>query len=142
MGYRHFTPQGTPMAHKRRKQLSDKDFDRVVQRAIARIPQEIRQHLDNILISVQKRPSPELLEELGFPSDEPLLGVFWGVPLMDRSVMDLAPFSDKIFLFQETLEETCETIEELEEEIEVTVVHEIAHALGIEEDRLAELGYD
>jgi predicted Zn-dependent protease with MMP-like domain len=127
---------------KRRKRLTDKEFDRVVQRAIDRIPQEIRQHLDNILISVQKRPSPELLEELGYPADEPLLGVFWGVPLMDRSVMDPAPFSDRIFLFQEVLEETCENVEELEEEIEITVVHEVAHALGIDEDRLAELGYD
>ena len=130
------------MAHKRRNKLSDKEFDLVVQRAIARIPREIRQHLDNIFISVQKRPSPELLEDLGFPPDEPLLGIFWGVPLVERSVMDPEPFPDKIFLFQEVLEETCETIEELEEEIEITVVHEIAHALGIEEDRLAELGYE
>lgn len=130
------------MARKRRNKLSDKEFDLVVQRAIARIPREIRQHLDNIFISVQKRPSPELLEDLGFPPDEPLLGIFWGVPLMERSVMDPEPFPDKIFLFQEVLEETCGTIEELEEEIEITVVHEVAHALGIEEDRLAELGYD
>ena len=130
------------MSQKRKKRLSDKEFDGVVQRAIARIPREIRQHLDNILISVQKRPSAELLEELGFPPDEPLLGVFWGVPLMDRSVIDPAPFSDRIFLFQEVLEEMCETVEELEEEIAITVVHEIAHALGIGEDRLAELGYD
>lgn len=130
------------MAHKRRNKLSDKEFDLVVQRAIAKIPREIRQHLDNIFISVQKRPSPELLEDLGYPPDEPLLGIFWGVPLMERSVMDPEPFPDKIFLFQEVLEETCETIEELEEEIEITVVHEVAHALGIEEDRLAELGYD
>lgn len=130
------------MAHKRRNKLSDKEFDLVVQRAIARIPREIRQHLDNMFISVQKRPSPELLEDLGYPPDEPLLGIFWGVPLMERSVMDPEPFPDKIFLFQQVLEETCETIEELEEEIEITVVHEIAHALGIEEDRLAELGYD
>lgn len=132
---------GQPMVNKRRKRLSDKDFDRLVQRAIARIPLEIRRHLDNILISVQKRPSPELLEELGYPADEPLLGVFWGVPLMDRSVMDPEPFSDRIFLFQEVLEEACETVEKLEEEIEITVVHEIAHALGMDEDRLAELGY-
>jgi predicted Zn-dependent protease with MMP-like domain len=130
------------MVQQGRKRLSDKDFDRIVQRAIARIPQEIRQHLDNILISVQKWPSPELLEDLGFPADEPLLGAFWGVPLMDRSVTDPEPFPDRIFLFQDILEETCETIEELEDEIEITVVHEIAHALGIDEDRLAELGYD
>jgi predicted Zn-dependent protease with MMP-like domain len=133
---------GQPIGNKGRKRLSDMDFDRVVQRAIAKIPREIRQHLDNIVISVQNRPSPELLVELGYPSDEPLLGLFWGVPLMDRSVMDPTPFSDRIFLFQEVLEEACETVEELEEEIEITLVHEIAHALGMDEDRLAELGYD
>lgn len=121
--------------------LSEKEFDRIVKRSIQRIPREIRQHLQNILISIQKRPSPEMLEEMGLPADEPLLGVYSGVSLMDRSVTDPPLFPDAIFLFQEPLEEMCETIEELEDEIEITVVHEIAHALGMSEERLAELGY-
>jgi predicted Zn-dependent protease with MMP-like domain len=50
-------------------------------------------------------------------------------------------YPDTIILFQEPLERMCETIEELEEQIEITVVHEIAHFLGITEERLAELGY-
>lgn len=50
--------------------ISKKDFDRVVKRAVRHIPEEIRQHLDNILIAVQKRPSPELLEEMDLPPDE------------------------------------------------------------------------
>jgi predicted Zn-dependent protease with MMP-like domain len=80
--------------------LSNKEFDKIVQRAIRRIPDEIRQHLDNILITVQQWPDPELLEEM------------------------------------------CVSLEELEEEIEITVVHEIAHFIGISEERLAELGYE
>lgn len=121
--------------------LGDMEFDRVVKRAIRRIPSEIRHHLDNILISVKRRPSAEMLHEMGLPADEPLLGVFQGIPLMDRSVTEPPLFPDTIFLFQEPLEEMCETTEELEEEIEITVVHEIAHALGIDEERLLELGY-
>jgi predicted Zn-dependent protease with MMP-like domain len=122
--------------------LSKRDFDRVVDRAVLRIPVDIRQHLGNILITVQKRPSPELLEDMSLPPDEPLLGVFQGVPMTERTVTSPPLFPDTIILFQEPLEEICETIDELEEEIEVTVVHEVAHFLGMSEEKLAELGYD
>lgn len=122
--------------------LSNEEFDRIVQRAIRRIPEEIRQHLDNIVISVQKRPSRRLLEDMDLPPDEPLLGVFEGVSLLERSVTEPPLYPDTIFLFQEPLQEMCETLEELEEEIEITVVHEVAHYLGMTEERLEELGYE
>jgi len=122
--------------------LSKKEFDKVVKRVISRIPEELRQHLENILISVQKRPTPEMMEEVGQAPDEPLLGLFQGLPLSERSPTSPPLFPDTILLFQGPLEETCETLEELEEQIEVTVVHEIAHFFGITEERLAELGYE
>ena len=122
--------------------LNIKEFDRIVQQAIGRIPEEIRRHLDNILITVQKRPAPEMLEEMGYPPDEALLGVYWGVPLNERTVGEPPLYPDTIFIFKEPLEEMCETREELEEEIEITVVHEVAHFLGMSEERLAELGYE
>ena len=121
--------------------ISEKEFDRIVQKAIDRIPEEVRRHLDNMLITVQKHPSRELLEEMDMDPDEPLLGLYWGVPLTERSVTSPPDFPDTIFLFQSPLEEMCETLEELEEEIEITVVHEIAHAVGIPDERLEELGY-
>lgn len=121
--------------------VSRKEFDRIVKRAIRRIPAEIRNHLDNILVSVQKRPSPELLEELGIPADETLFGVYQGTPLVERSVTEPPLFPDTIYLFQEPLLDACASIEELEEEIEITVVHELAHFLGFSEEDLAELGY-
>ena len=122
--------------------MSNEEFDRIVQQAIRRIPAEIRQHLDNIVISVQKRPSKRLLEDMDLPPDEPLLGVFEGVTLLERSVTEPPLYPDTIFLFQEPLQEMCETWEELEEEIEITVVHEVAHYLGMTEERLEELGYE
>lgn len=121
--------------------ISHKDFDRIVKQAIGRIPDEIKKHLDNILISVQKRLSRELLDELEIPDDETLFGVFQGVPLAERSVMAPPLFPDTIFLFQEPLLEACESIEELEKEIEITVAHELAHFLGFSEEELAILGY-
>jgi len=89
--------------------LNIKEFDRIVQQAIGRIPEEIRRHLDNILITVQKRPAPEMLEEMGYPPDEPLLGIYWGVPLNERSVAEPPLYPDTIFIFKEPLEEMCET---------------------------------
>ena len=122
--------------------LSNAEFDRIVKQSIRRIPEEIRRHLDNILITVQKRPAPDMLEEMGYPPDEPLLGVYWGVPLNERSVADPPLYPDTIYIFKEPLEEMCANREELEEEIEITVAHEVAHYLGMSEERLAELGYD
>ena len=122
--------------------LSNIEFDRIVKRAIRRIPQEIRQHLDNILITVQKRPAPDMLAEMGYPPDEPLLGVYWGVPLNERTVAEPPLYPDTIYIFKQPLEEMCVSHEELEEEIEITVAHEVAHYLGMSEERLVELGYD
>jgi len=126
---------------KKRLRLNETEIDRAVKRAIARIPSEIRHHLKNIVISVQKRPSKEILEETGLNRNEPLLGMYRGTSLTDRSVVYPPLYPDTIILFQEPLEKMCMTTEELEEQIEITVVHEIAHFLGISEERLAELGY-
>jgi len=123
--------------------LSRKDFDKVVARAIRRIPKEIRDHLENILISVLENPSPEMLEEMGLPEDYPLLGVYQGASLMERSTFSMPPlYPDSILIFQRPLEEMCRTIEELEEQIEITVVHEIAHYIGMTEEELIDLGYE
>jgi predicted Zn-dependent protease with MMP-like domain len=121
--------------------LSSADFDRVVAQAIDRIPEELRGHLVNLVISVQPRPSGELLAEMGFAPDEELFGIFTGVPLTERSVTDPPLYPDTIQIFQEPLEAYCLDLEELIEEIEITVVHEIAHFLGFDDDQLEALGY-
>ena len=119
---------------------SEKEFDRIVKRAIRRIPKEIGQHLNNLVISVRKRPSKEIVREMELEPGE-LLGIFQGVPLTERSITSPPLFPDAIVLFQEPLEEMCRNADELEEQIEITVVHEIAHFVGMEEERLKELGY-
>ena len=122
--------------------LSKAEFDRIVRKAIRRIPIEIRQHLDNILISVRRRPSKDLLTELGMPADELLLGIFEGTALPERSVTEPPLYPNTILQFQEPLQEICDNLAELEEQIEITVAHEIAHYLGLSDDELAKLGYD
>lgn len=122
--------------------LSDKEFERIVRRAIERIPEEIMRHVENVVITVEDRPSSELLEDLGLSPHEPLLGVYTGVALPERSVSSPEFYPDTIILFKEPLLEICDSIDRLSEEIEITVVHEIAHYFGISDDRLEELGYD
>ena len=121
--------------------LDEAEFDRIVAKAIENIPHEIRQHLKNIVISVEKRPSRHMMRDMGIPHGEWPLGLFQGVPLIERSATVPPLYPDMIYLFQEPLEEMCESREELELEIEVTVVHEVAHYIGMSEERLEELGY-
>jgi len=121
--------------------ISNKEFDRIVKETIGRIPEEIRRYLDNILITVKKKPTPEMLDEAGLSPDETLLGLYRGVPLGERSIINPPLHPDTIFIFKKPVEEMCSNLEELENEIEITVVHEIAHFVGFSEERLSELGY-
>lgn len=125
----------------RRKRLSEEEFAALVEQAIARVPEEIREALGNMVITVQDRPDPELLEELGFAPDEELFGVYSGIPLNERSLTEPPLYPDIIYIFREPLEEYCRSRRELIEEIEITVVHEIAHYLGFSEQQLQDLGY-
>ena len=121
--------------------LSQKEFDRAVRRAFKRIPAEIRDHMENVVLTVRRRPSQEMLDDLGMSRDNPPLGLYQGASLMERSMFAPPTYPDTIFIFQEPLEEMCTTLEELEREIEITVVHEVAHFLGMSEEHLVELGY-
>lgn len=122
--------------------LTRREFDKVVERAIRRIPPQIRAHLENIIIMVQERPSSELLEEMGLPPDYPLLGAYQGTSLMERSAVAPPVYPDMILIFQQPLQEMCRTVRQLEREIEITVVHEVAHFVGMTEEELIELGYE
>jgi predicted Zn-dependent protease with MMP-like domain len=122
--------------------LNQKEFDKAVRRAYRRIPAEIRERMENVVVTVKKRPSREMLTEMGYPPDEPILGLYEGASLQEHSFFTPPPLHpDTIFIFQAPLEEMCESLAELEREIEITVVHEVAHFLGISEERLEELGY-
>ncbi|MBU0638548.1 MAG: metallopeptidase family protein [Planctomycetes bacterium] len=120
--------------------VSDAEFDRAVEEALAAVPGEFRPYLDNIVIEVRARPSADLLDEYDVPDD--ILGLYVGVPLEDQSVQHSGQLPDRILVFRAALCEMCATWDELVEEIRITVLHEIGHHFGLDEDRLERLGYD
>jgi len=124
-----------PAAHHQR-------FDRLVDRAVAGIPQPFRGALDEIALVIADEPTPEQLRENGLRPDETLYGLYEGVPL-DEWGGDWVAVPTRIVLFRLPLEEDFADPDELADEVRVTILHELAHHLGIEdEDRLAQLGID
>ena len=121
--------------------ISRKEFEDAVERALQMIPEMFRAQLNNMTIAVEDRPSRDLLREMRVPPGETLFGVFTGVPLPERSVTAPPLYPDVILIFREPLMTACHSFEELEEEIAITVVHELAHFLGLSEKQLEELGY-
>jgi predicted Zn-dependent protease with MMP-like domain len=121
--------------------LSEREFDRAVQDALAEIPAEFTPYLENVIIEVRDRPDAALMRAEDVPDD--LLGLYVGVPLEDKGP-DLAPIPlpDRVLIFRDNLCEMCASVDELIEEIRITVLHEIGHHFGLDEDRLADLGYD
>lgn len=113
-----------------------------VARVIDRLPRTFREQLVNVEFVVEDHPSAELLRAEGLdPREDSLYGIYQGVPLPDRSALDPPLLPDKITIFAEPLLEDFPDPEELREEIRLTVLHEIAHYFGMDEEEIEDLGY-
>jgi len=121
--------------------MSDHEFERLVKEALELIPKEFRNHMDNVQLIIEEEPSDELRADLGLPKDETLFGLYDGVPLTERTT-DSPAFPDRITIFRGPLLEEFPNPVKLRREVARTVIHEIAHHFGIDEDRLTELGWD
>lgn len=115
-------------------------FERLVQEGLDEVPAQMLDLLDNVAFLVEDEPDPV---ELEMPPNEAvdLLGIYLGVPLPERDGGWAGALPDRIFLFRGPLTRMCDSLEELREEITVTIVHEAAHHVGIDEERLHELGW-
>ena len=121
--------------------LDPEAFDRALQEAIAALPEHAKPHLDNCVIDVQPIPSDDDLKESGL---SPLiLGVFRGNAIDERSPVSATDHETaRITLYQNNLERFARSRDELREEIRITVLHEVGHLLGLDEDELYERGLD
>jgi len=115
------------------------DFYELVERTLEGLPPELAELLENVAIVVDDWPDPsaQLLPDENFDT---LYGLYEGVPLTERGSGYYGTLPDKISIFRGPLERDFRQ-DELEEQIRITVVHEIAHHFGFGEDRLEELGW-
>ncbi|MEW6755297.1 MAG: metallopeptidase family protein [Candidatus Latescibacterota bacterium] len=119
-----------------------REFQRLAERALERIPRPFRQAMANVAVVVEDWPDSDLMEEVTGDPDAVLYGLFDGTALPDRSLGDPAEVPAVIRLYQGPLEEDFPDLGELAREIEVTLVHEIAHFMGLDEDAIREYGYE
>ncbi len=116
-------------------------FEELVQRALSTIPEPFARALDEVAIVIDDEPSRQQRREAGLRPDEGLYGLYEGIPRTEYAA-DWAFLPNKITLFQTALVEDFPDPVELQHEVWVTVVHELAHHLGIDDSRLHDLGVD
>lgn len=115
-------------------------FEVLVERALDDLPDDILRLLQNVAIVIDDEPTPEQLRESGLGPHDSLYGLYEGVSPVTYGA-DLVPFPNKITLFRLSLEEDFPDPDELANEVQKTVVHELGHHAGIDEQRLHLLGF-
>jgi predicted Zn-dependent protease with MMP-like domain len=108
------------------------EFERLVVDELDLLPDDMVDGLENVVFVVEDRPENGTLDTLG---------LYDGVALTQRGQYGFGEMPDRIILFREPLLAICDTVEDLRDEVHVTLVHEIAHFYGIDDDRLHELGW-
>ena len=111
--------------------INDDDFEGLVEEALEALPEMLVQGLDNLIFVVEDEPE----------DGSDTLGWYEGTALTDRELYGYGQLPDRVVLLSGPLSRMCETEDELYEEIWITLVHELGHYHGIEEDALHELGW-
>lgn len=116
-----------------------RDFHDLAEDALEGLPEGLYALLDNIVITVEDWPDPETHLVADDPGDN-LYGLYEGVPLTERGPSYYGVMPDRITIFRGPLERDFPNAE-LEEQVQITVIHELAHHFGFDEDKLEELGW-
>ncbi|HLE43304.1 MAG TPA: metallopeptidase family protein [Methylomirabilota bacterium] len=119
--------------------LTRKQFEALVDRAVARLPRRFREKLENIAVVVEDWADEETLADMGIEPPDTLYGLYRGTDLTRRDSFYGGVLPDVISIYQGPIQEDCDTAEEMEEVVADTVVHEIGHYFGLDDDRLDEL---
>ena len=123
------TPQDEP--------ISSQEFERLVQQAIADLPPPYAKLMDTIAVVVEEEPSPQVRHELALDSEDDLLGLYQGIALPNESFFSPggAPPA-QISIYRGPILRQCHTSEEVVQEVYDTVVHELGHHVGLDDDEM------
>ena len=114
-------------------------FERLVEVARRRLPPEIRHYLGSVVIRIADEPDSEQRRTSELAEADILFGLYEGVPLVERSAGYGMTLPDRITLFRRTFERACSDEAETIEEIRRTIIHEVGHHLGFDEDALRDV---
>lgn len=130
------------VAQDERQATSLEEFARLVVRALDTLPLEIVEKLDNVAVTIEDQPSPEVLQEQGVTNPHELFGLYRGIPRPWRSVFaPLAEFPDKIEIYYQPIVRACLRPHEIRDLIRRVVIHEVGHHFGMSHDQMKALGY-
>ena len=118
--------------------ISREQFERLVHKALSNIPPDIRFSIQNVDIVVDNVASMNQIAGTGIENEMELLGLYEGIPITERYGYDMV-LPDKITLFQKPIEAICDNQEQITEEISKTLIHEIAHHFGLDDNHIDQL---
>lgn len=121
--------------------LDNRAFERLVADALDSLPDTLLRMLDNVAVTVADAPSDEQRRKMALGPGDVLYGLYEGTPLTERSGYGMT-LPDRITLFQRALEADAADVDALYDAVRHTVVHELAHHVGIDDDRLVDLGFE
>jgi predicted Zn-dependent protease with MMP-like domain len=110
--------------------VDEERFEALVEAALDGIPPELGRHMDNVVVQVRDRAR-----------DRHLLGLYQGIPLTERATYGGLAMPDRITIYRLPICARCVDEDEVVQQVRITVVHEVAHHFGIDDDRLEELGW-
>ena len=119
--------------------LGRRAFEQLVDRALARLPRKFREKLENIAVVVEDWADERTLAEMEIEPPDTLYGLYRGTDLTRRDSFYGGVLPDVITIYQGPIEEDCDSAMEMEELVQDTVIHEIGHYFGLDDERLDEL---
>ena len=112
-------------------------FEKLVAEAIDELPEKFQRRMENVSISVEDRPSEEILRKQGIKSPMTLLGLYQGIPLKKRGVYYSNVLPDMITIYQKPIEMLCRNEDKIKERVKEVVMHELGHHFGMTEEEIA-----
>jgi len=121
--------------------LSEAEFGKLVDEAVQSLPEEFQPYMENLSVEIHPVPTRQLLHPMKVRGGRNLLGLYHGVPLTEKSVCAPVEWPERILIFQRNIEGVCDSPQEVIEQVRKTVLHEVGHHFGMDEEDLDKFGY-
>lgn len=119
--------------------MSRREFEELVGRALSRLPRRFRERIENVAVVVEDWADEALLEEMEIEPPDTLYGLYRGTDLTRRDSTYGGVLPDVITIYQGPIEEDADSVAEMEQMVRDTVIHEVGHYFGLDDERLEEL---